>query len=55
MGFRFRDDTCSLHYYSVEAPQIGETQTLTEVAEALVSNIDDSLKAYASTIPVNML
>ncbi|WP_254872836.1 hypothetical protein, partial [Enterobacter hormaechei] len=55
MGFRFRDDICSLHCYSVEAPQIGETQTLTEVAEALVSNIDDALRAYISTIPVNML
>ncbi|MNR00919.1 hypothetical protein D3C85_1167090 [compost metagenome] len=55
MGFRFRDDTCSLHCYSVEALQIGETQTLTEVAEALVSSIDESLKAYASTIPVNIL
>lgn len=55
IGFRFRDDTCSLHCYSVDVPQIGEIQTLTEVAEALVSFIDDSLKAYASTIPVNML
>lgn len=55
MGLRFLDDTCSLHCYSVEAPQIRETQTLTEVAEALVSSVDDALKAYASTIPVNML
>lgn len=55
MGFRFRGDTCSLHCYSVEAPQLGETQTLTEVAEALVSSIDEPLKAYASAIPVNTL
>lgn len=55
MGFRFRDDTCSLHCYSVDFPQIGDTQTLTEVAEALVSSVDESLKAYASTVPVNML
>ncbi|EEF2420544.1 hypothetical protein NCL57_005010 [Salmonella enterica] len=55
MGFRFRGDTCSLHCYSVESPQLGETQTLTEVAEALVSSIDEPLKAYASAIPVNTL
>ncbi|WP_246316605.1 hypothetical protein [Scandinavium goeteborgense] len=55
MGFRFREESCSLHCYSVVAPQIGDTRTLTEVAAALVSQVDDPLKAYASTIPVNIL
>ncbi|HFZ4876203.1 hypothetical protein ACTJKW_02610 [Serratia marcescens] len=54
MGFRFREESCSLHCYSVEAPQIGDTQTLTEVAEALVNNVDASLRAYASTLPVTI-
>lgn len=52
MGFRFREGSCSLHCYTVEDARIGTTQTLTEVAEALVSNVDAPLRAYASTIPV---
>lgn len=52
MGFRFREESCSLHCYTVEDARIGATQTLTEVAEALVSNVDAPLRAYASTIPV---
>lgn len=31
----------------------GRVKTLTEVAEALVSNVDAPLRAYAATIPVN--
>ncbi|CQJ67388.1 TPA: hypothetical protein ACJIYU_004593 [Yersinia enterocolitica] len=53
MGFRFREGSCSLHCYTVDDARIGATQTLTEVAEALVSNVDAPLRAYASTIPVN--
>ncbi|ENF4651804.1 hypothetical protein ABRF32_003862 [Salmonella enterica] len=52
MGFRFREESCSLHCYTVEDDRIGATQTLTEVAEALVSNVDAPLRAYASTIPL---
>lgn len=52
MGFRFREESSSLHCYSVEDLRIGTTQTLTEVAEALVSTVDAPLRAYASTIPV---
>lgn len=51
MGFRFREESCSLHCYSVEDSRIEATQTLTEVAEALVSNVDAPLRAYVSTIP----
>lgn len=53
MGFRFREESCSLHCYTIEDARIGATQTLTEVAEALVSNVDAPLRAYASTIPVH--
>lgn len=53
MGFRFREESCSLHCYTVEDARLGATQTLTEVAEALVSNVDAPLRAYAATIPVN--
>lgn len=53
MGFRFREESCSLHCYTVEDARIGATQTLTEVAEALASNVDAPLRAYAATIPVN--
>ena len=42
-------DSC----YTVEDARLGATQTLTEVAEALVSNVDAPLRAYAATIPVN--
>lgn len=52
MGFRFREESCSLHCYSVEDARIGATQTLTEVAEALASAVDAPLRAYAATIPV---
>lgn len=52
MGFRFREGACSLHCYTVEDARIGATQTLTEVAEALVSNVDAPLRAYAATLPV---
>ncbi|EMF6667396.1 hypothetical protein HCG50_00235 [Serratia marcescens] len=52
MGFRFREGACSLHCYTVEDARIGATQTLTEVAEALVSNVDTPLRAYAATLPV---
>lgn len=53
LGFRFREGTCSMHCYTVEDARLGATQTLTEVAEALVSNVDAPLRAYAATIPVN--
>lgn len=53
LGFRFREGTCSMHCYTVEDARLGPTQTLTEVAEALVSNVDAPLRAYAATIPVN--
>ncbi|EAX3649812.1 hypothetical protein AYJ72_19055 [Salmonella enterica] len=45
MGFRIREGSCSLHCYTVEDTRIGATQTLTEVAEALVSNVDAPLRA----------
>lgn len=53
MGYRFKEDSCSLHLYSIEDSRIGETQTLSEVANALVDSIDENLRAYAATIPVN--
>ena len=53
LGFRFREGTCSMHCYTVEDARLGATQTLTEVAESLVSNVDAPLRAYAATIPVN--
>ncbi|ALX97211.1 hypothetical protein AV650_11135 [Serratia fonticola] len=53
MGFRFQGESCSLHCYSVEDSRIGSTQTLSEVASALVDGVDEMLRAYASTIPVN--
>ncbi|MGQ8334485.1 hypothetical protein ACUTFC_27105 [Klebsiella pneumoniae] len=53
LGFRFREGTCSMHCYTVEDVRLGATQTLTEVAESLVSNVDAPLRAYAATIPVN--
>ncbi|MDG0290365.1 hypothetical protein [Klebsiella pneumoniae] len=52
MGFRFREESCSLHCYTVEDSRVGATQTLTEVAEALVSNVDAPLRAYALHLPV---
>lgn len=42
-----------MHCYTVEDARLGATQTLTEVAEALVSNVDAPLRAYAATIQVN--
>ncbi|MFJ5338797.1 hypothetical protein ACIPSD_06740 [Pectobacterium sp. CHL-2024] len=53
MAFRFREESCALHCYSVESAQIGDTQTLTEVAEALVGNVEKPLSAYATVIPVS--
>lgn len=53
MGFRFREGSCSLHCYSVEDARIGDTQTLSELANALVDGVDETLRAYAATIPVN--
>jgi hypothetical protein len=53
MGFRFREETSSLHCYSVEDERIGVTQTLTEVAESLVTSVDDRLRPYAATIPIH--
>jgi hypothetical protein len=41
-----------MHCYTVEDARLG-AETLTEVAEALVSNVDAPLRAYAATIPVN--
>lgn len=40
-----------MHCYTVEDARLGATQTLTEVAEALVSNVDAPLRAYAATHP----
>lgn len=53
LKFHFREGACSLHCYTVEDARLGATQTLTEVAEALASNVDAPLRAYAATIPVN--
>lgn len=53
LGFRFREESCSLHCYSVEDARIGDTQTLSELASALVDGVDETLRAYAATIPVN--
>lgn len=53
MGFRFREGTSSLHCYSVEDARIGDTQTLSELASALVDGVDETLRAYAHTIPVS--
>ncbi|WP_393970421.1 hypothetical protein [Kluyvera intermedia] len=53
MGIRFREESCSLHCYSVEDARIGDTQTLSELANALVDGVDETLRAYAATIPVN--
>ena len=53
LGFRFQEESCSLHCYSVEHAPIGDTQTLSELAQALVDGVDDTLRAYAATIPVN--
>ncbi|KII64081.1 hypothetical protein RF11_01178 [Thelohanellus kitauei] len=53
LGFRFREESCSLHCYSVEHVPIGDTQTLSELAQALVDGVDETLRAYAATIPVN--
>ncbi|MDE4631079.1 hypothetical protein [Klebsiella pneumoniae] len=53
LGFRFREESCSLHCYSVEHTPIGDTQTLSELAQALVDGVDETLRAYAATIPVN--
>ncbi|HBS5696256.1 TPA: hypothetical protein MAK63_005069 [Klebsiella variicola] len=53
LGFRFREEYCSLHCYSVEHDRIGDTQTLSELAQALVDCVDETLRAYAATIPVN--
>lgn len=51
LGFRFREESCSLHCYSVEHVPIGDTQTLSELA--LVDGVDETHRAYAATIPVN--
>ncbi|WP_230863574.1 hypothetical protein [Enterobacter asburiae] len=53
LGFRFREGTSSLHCYSVEDARIGDTQTLSELASALVDGVDETLRAYAQTIPVS--
>lgn len=53
MGFRFKEEICSLHCYSVTDARIGPTQTLSEVAIALVSAVDEPLKPYSSTFTVN--
>ncbi|WP_240947017.1 hypothetical protein [Dickeya zeae] len=53
MGFRFTEDTSSLHCYSVHDERIGQTQTLSEVAHALVTVVDEQLRPYASTFPVS--
>jgi hypothetical protein len=52
IGFRFREESCALHCYTMEDAAIGAPQTLTELAEALVSKVDDHLRPYASTISV---
>lgn len=53
MGFRFNEEICSLHCYSVTDSRIGPTQTLSEVAIALVSAVDEPLKPYSSAFTVN--
>lgn len=53
LGFRFREESCSLNCYSVEDARIGDTQTLSELANALVDGVDETLRAYAATIPIH--
>lgn len=52
MGFSFKEEICSLHCYTVTDPRLGPTATLSEVATALVSAVDDTLRPYAVTFPV---
>ncbi|MDN4129867.1 hypothetical protein [Pantoea ananatis] len=52
-GFLFRDETSSLHCYTVDDARTGLIQSLTEVAEALVTSVDERLRPYAATIPVH--
>jgi len=54
IGFRFKEESCSLHCYSVEDARIGDTQTLTELANALVTGIDETLRTYTTTTSVNL-
>lgn len=49
LGFRFREESCSLHCYSVEDSRIGDTQTLSELANALVDGVDETLRTHAIT------
>lgn len=50
IGFRFQEESCSLHCYSVEDSRIGDTQTLSELANALVDGVDETLRAYTATM-----
>ncbi|WP_323083168.1 hypothetical protein [Klebsiella quasipneumoniae] len=53
LGFRFRGESSSLHCYTLADERTGSPETLSEVASLLVSTVDDSLRPYASTIPVH--
>lgn len=53
IGFRFHGESSSLHCYTVVDGKTGSEQTLSEVANILVSAVDDRLRPYASTIPVH--
>ncbi|MEB5959761.1 hypothetical protein MXL39_05860 [Enterobacter sichuanensis] len=52
IGFRFHRESCSLHCYTLSDERTGPAATLSEVASTLVSTVDDKLRPYASTIPV---
>jgi len=52
MGFRFDEEVCSLHCYTVNDIRLGEPETLSEVASRLVSSVDDPLKPYTSAFEV---
>ena len=53
LGFRFHDESSSLHCYTLADERTGPAETLSEVASLLVSTVDDSLRPYAATIPVH--
>lgn len=53
LGFRFIEETSSLHCYTLSDDSAATPQTLSEVANALVTIIDEKLRPYASTFPLS--
>ncbi|WLS81060.1 hypothetical protein Q3V30_21500 (plasmid) [Erwinia pyri] len=49
LGFRFKEEICSLHCYTVEDERISPVQTLTEAADALIAAVDNALSPFART------